>query len=291
MAIRALAGRQSGNISRAQLLELGLSKGAINGRLRRAALVYRYPGVYALPPARQDAQALIHAAVLAGGATAVASHASAAWLWGFLPHYKPPPEISLPTGDRRPRHILTHRCPSLQPRDVTRQRGVPATTRARTVLDLAPRLTEKALTRLVNDARRENHLRLEALGDVLDRNPLHHGTKLLRRFVDDPRNPTDSPFEDEFMAFVKKYGLPTPQTNIWLHSRKVDVFYPEASLIVELDGRDFHDDEDAFRDDRERDTENLKHGLITMRITADRLKLSPGYEAERLMEIYSGRVS
>ena len=68
--IRALAGRQSGNISRAQLLGVGLSEGAINGRFRRGALVYRYPGVYALAPARMDAQALIAAAVLAIGIAA-----------------------------------------------------------------------------------------------------------------------------------------------------------------------------------------------------------------------------
>jgi hypothetical protein len=102
-----------------------------------------------------------------------------------------------------------------------------------------------------------------------------------------PGNPTDSPFEDDFLAFVNRFGLPMPQTNVWLHGRKVDVFYPEANLIVELDGRNFHDDQDAFRDDRERDTENLKHGLTTMRMTRDRLELTPGYEAERLMEIYS----
>jgi hypothetical protein len=119
---------------------------------------------------------------------------------------------------------------------------------------------------------------------------LHPGTKLLRPFLQDPRNPTDSTFEDDFLAFVKQYGLPMPQTNVWLHGRKVDVFYPEAKLIVELDGRDFHNDHDAFRDDRERDTENLKHGLTTMRITTDRLELTSGYEADRLMEIYRRRV-
>ena len=228
MAIRALGGRQSGNISRTQLRALGLSRGAIDARLRTGALVYRYPGVYALAPARMDPQALIAAAVLAGGPDAAASHASAAWLWGFLPRYDPTPEITLTTGDRRPRNILTHRCPSLQPRDITRQRGVPTTTRARTILDIAPQLTEKALIRLVNDERREGRVRPEALQDIIERNPLHPGTKLLRPFAEDPRNPTDSPFEDDFMAFARKYRLPMPQTNIWLHGRKVDVFYPEA---------------------------------------------------------------
>ena len=142
----------------------------------------------------------------------------------------------------------------------------------------------------MNDQRRENYLRLEALSDVLDRNRLHAGTKLLRPFVENPRNPTDSPLEDEFLAFVKAYRLPMPQTNIRLHGRKVDVFYPEANLIIELDGQGFHNDPDAFRDDRERDTENLKHGLATMRMTTDRLKLTPGYEADRFMEIYRRRV-
>jgi hypothetical protein len=277
-------------VTRAQLLEAGLTEGGVDRRLRNGSLAPRYRGVYALAPARVDPQALIAAAVLAGGPTAVASHGSAAWLWDFLPRYEPPPEISLPTGDRRPRHILSHRCPSLLPRDITRQRGVPTTTPARTALDLAPRLSKKQLTRLVNDQLRDGYLKPAALRDVLERNPLHPGTKLLRRFVENPRNPTDSPFEDDFMAFVKKYDLPIPQTNIRLHGRKVDAFYPEANLIIELDGQDFHDDEDAFRDDRERDSENLRHGLTTMRMTTDRLKLTPDYEAERLMEIYRDRV-
>ena len=270
---------------------VGLSEGAIDARLRSGALARRYPGVYALAPARQDPQALIAAAVLAGGPHAVASHASAGWLWGFLPHYEPPPEISLPTGDRRPRHILAHRCPSLQPRDVTHQHGVPTTTRARTLLDIAPRLTGKQLTRLVNDQRRDGRVRLAALDDVITRNPYHPGTKLLTPFAtSNPGNPTRSPFEDDFLAFVAKYGLPTPQINVHVNGREVDAFFPEANLIVECDGWEFHRDHDAFRDDRERDTENLKHGLTTMRLTKDRLELTPGYEAERLMEIFSRRV-
>ena len=287
MAVRELAGRQFGNLNRRQLVDCGLGLGAIKARVRNGTLVTRYPGVYSIAPPRSDPPALIAAAVLAGGPAAVASHASAAWLWGFVPHYEPPPQISLPTGDRRPRHIDTHRCPSLAPRDLTRQHGVPTTTPARTVLDLAPRLTHKQLTRLVNDQRRDGRLRLAALDDLIARNPLHPGTKLLRPFIDNPRNPTDSPFEDDFLTFVTKYGLPMPQTNVWLHGRNVDAYFPEAGLIIELDGRDFHNDQDAFRDDRERDTENLKHGLTTIRMTTDRLKLTPGHEAKRLMEILS----
>jgi very-short-patch-repair endonuclease len=285
VAVRQLAGRQSGNVARRQLLSLGLGQHAINARLRNGSFVARYHGVYALAPARQDAQALIAAAVLAGGPTAVASHASAAWLWGFLKRWERPPEISLPTGDRRPRHILTHRCPSLQPRDMTRQRGVPTTTPARTALDLAPRLTRKQLTRLVNNARLEGYLKLAALEDVLARNPLRPGTKLLRPFVDHPTNPTRSGFEDAFPVFAAKSGLPRFEQNAWVNGREVDVLFREQRVIVELDSRDYHMDEEAFEDDRERDVENLKHGFITVRVTEERFENTPDAEAGRLLEI------
>jgi hypothetical protein len=288
-AVRALAGRQSGNISRRQLLGLGLSAEAIKARRRNGSFVTRYNGVYAIAPARQDPQALIAAAVLAGGPTAVASHASAAWLWDFLPRYQRPPEISLPTGDRRPRHVIIHRCPSLAPRDITRQRAIPTTTPARTALDLAPCLPEKQRRRLVNDARDSGYLRLPALREVLDRNPYHPGAKLLRGFLENPTRPTKSPFEDDFLAFVARYGLPQPEINFPFNGRILDVFFAEHGVIVELDGWDFHRDRDSFEEDRDRDAEHLKLGLVTVRITRTRLARQPDYEAERLWEILDGR--
>jgi hypothetical protein len=288
-AILELARRQAGNVSRSQLLAAGLTSGGIDRRLRNGTLVTRYTGVYCLVPARQDAQAVIHAAVLAGGSDAVASHATAAFLWGFLQRYEPPPEISLPTGDRRPRHIVTHRCPSLQRRDITHQRGVPITTRARTALDLAPRLTNEQLTRLVNDERREGRLGTDALTDIVDRNPLHPGAKLLRPFIDSPHNPTNSGFEDDFLAFTAKYGLPTPEINFRFNGRKLDAFFPQYGLIVECDGWPYHRDRQKFEDDRERDADHLDHGLATVRITKTRFDDTPDREAARLRRILSRR--
>jgi len=224
--------------------------------------------------------------VLAGGPTAVASHASAAWLWGFISRYEPPPVISLPTGDRRPRHILTHRCLSLTPGDITRQRDIPATSPARTALDLAPQLTRKQLTRLINDARHDGNLRHAVLLDVVERNPRHPGTKLLWPFVDDDApNPTDSPFEDDFKAFVTRYGLPKPEFNFPFNGRKLDVLFPEYGVIVELDGWRSHRQREAFEDDRERDADHLDHALVTIRITKRRFDRQPAYEATRLKRI------
>ena len=259
-----------------------MSRGWIQHELRIGTLLIRSHGIYCQAPARADPQALIAAAVLAAGPTAVASHASAAFLWGLLPRFERPIEVSLPTGDRRPRHILAHRCPSLQPRDITRQRGVPTTTPARTTLDLAPRLSRKELTRLVNDHLRSGYLKRPALQDVIERNRLHPGAKLLKPFADDTSNPTESPFEDAFKAFVKKYGLPTPVYNHPYNGRRLDAFWPEYGVIVELDGWDFHRQRDAFEDDRERDADHLDHDLATVRITQRRFENQPTIEAARL---------
>jgi hypothetical protein len=284
-SVRELAGRQAGHLDRRQLLSLGFSDGAIKARVRNGTLVTRHRGVYAIAPARTDPPALAYAAVLAGGPDAVASHTSAGWLWGFITHWQLPPQISLPIGDRRPRHIRTHRCPSLQPRDITRQHGVPTTTRARTLLDLAPSLTHAQLTRLVHDERREGRVRQPALADIVARNPLHPGTKLLRPFADDPTNPTNSDFEDAFRAFITKYDLPTPEINIDLARKQADVYFPHHGLIVELDGWGFHNTREAFEEDRERDAENLRHGRSTIRITRERFDTTPDREAARLHEI------
>ena len=180
-AIRELSRRQHGHVTRGQLLVVGLGSGAIGARVKAGSLVVRYPGVYAVAPARVDPPALAMAAVLACGPDAVLSHFSAAYLWGFVPRWQAPPEVTLAAGDRRPRGILTHRCRSLKPRDVRRQLGVSTTSPARTILDIAPRLPTKTLTRMVNDARLEGHLKLGALADALERNRPHPGARLLRR--------------------------------------------------------------------------------------------------------------
>ena len=120
---------------------------------------------------------------------------------------------------------------------------------------------------------------------MLARNPYHPGTRLLKPFAESAGNPTRSTFEDDFRAFIAKYDLPTPVINTMVNGREVDAYFPEHRLIVELDGWDFHKDREAFEDDRERDAENLRLGIKTIRITRDRMTKAPDREAARLGEI------
>jgi hypothetical protein len=282
--ILALAQRQHGHIARRQLLGLGLSRGAIEGRLKSGEYIAAHRGVYGIAPRRNDPVSRAAAAVLACGDGAALSHASAASLWGFLPRWRFPLEV-MADGERNRPGITAHRCQSLIPRDITRERGIRVTSPARTALDLAPRLTTKQLTRLVNNARHDGDLRPGSLQDVVQRNRYHPGAKLLTPFAEDYSNPTNSGFEDDFLAFTAKYGLPTPQVNVRLYGHQVDAYFPEHNLIVECDGWEFHRQRSAFDDDRERDAEHLRHGIPTVRITKARLDDTPDREAKRLQEI------
>jgi len=286
--LRALARRQYGHVTRAQLLEIGLGRGAIAARLANGSFVAVFAGVYAVAPGRDDPTARAAAAVLACGPTAVLSHSSAATLWGMTQRWTMPIEVTAAVDRRRP-GIATHRCTTLTRVDTRRQLGIRVTSPARTLLDIGPDTPSREFTRMVNDARRDGYVHLATLTDLLARCPHHPGAAKLKPFVHEPHGPTRSEFEDRFLAFVIRYGLPTPQFNVHLNGREVDVLFADQKLIVELDGWAFHNDRTAFADDRDRDAEMLKIGYATMRVTWERLRDSPDREAARLREILGER--
>jgi hypothetical protein len=150
-AISTLAGRQRGYVTRAQLLGLGLSPDAIDYRLKIGRLIPVHTGVYAVGHLPITGADRAFAAVLACGPGAVLSHGTAACWWGIDQRWRTPFEVIVKTARRRP-GIRTHRA-VLTRRDVRRHNGIRVTSPARTILDIAPRLTEKALRRAVNELR------------------------------------------------------------------------------------------------------------------------------------------
>jgi hypothetical protein len=286
--MRALARRQYGHVTRAQLLNLGFGRGAIAARLANGFFVAVFAGIYAVAPRREEPLARAAAAVLACGPTAVLSHSSAATLWGLTPRWRAPMEVTAAV-ERRRAGITVHRCTTLTRRDIRTNLGIRATSPARTLLDIAARTPEDQFTRMVNDARRAGYVHLATLRELVGRCSNHPGAGKLKVFVDEPHGPTRSQFEDRFRALVRDYGLPTPVINTYVYGREVDALFPEHRLIVELDGWDFHKDRTEFVDDREKDSEMLKHGYATMRVTWERLQDVPGREAARLLEILGDR--
>jgi hypothetical protein len=208
-------------------------------------------------------------------------------LWGFWKRWEWPAEVTIPI-DRRPRGIRTHLRPSLLSADVTIHFGVRVTTPARTLLDIAPRLSDKALARVVNDARISKHLHLSHLTHLLARHPRHPSTARLAALLTS-RAPTHSPLEDKFLPFCERFGLPTPRINTHVGGYEVDAFFEAERVIVELDGYEFHSDRKTFESDRERDAHALANGCVTVRITEPRLDNAPEREASRLHAILKAR--
>jgi hypothetical protein len=287
-AIAALGAKQHGNVTRQQLLGLGLSSGAIENRLKAGRLHRVYPGVYGVgkPPVTPLERA--SAAVLACGPGAALSHRSAMTLWGFLKRWERPLHVTV-LGDRRPRGIEVHRSTALTRRDLTKQLGIRVTSPARTLLDAAPSLADKTLKRAVNDARLSTYLHLPDLADVIERFPRHVGAKRLSAVLSRPGGPTRSEWEDFFPAFCEWHDLPVPLMSVRVAGYEVDALFPVERVIVELDSWEYHSSRDAFERDRDRDADNLAAGFETVRITWDRMVLTPSKEAKRLDVVLEAR--
>jgi predicted transcriptional regulator of viral defense system len=284
-AIAALARKQHGYIKRSQLLELGLTARAIEYRIEIGRLIPVYAGVYAVGHVPLGQEARAHAAVLACGDGAVVSHQSAAALWKYVKHWPTRIEVTAPT-DRHRKGITAHRTKTLTRDDIDRQLGVPVTSPARTVFDMAPRYkTDAALRRFVNDARLTYTLHLSSLAELLARHPHQPATKRLMPFVDKPTGMTRSELEDLFVDFARRYGLPQPTINKRKARREPDFLFPEERVIVEIDSWKFHGDRGSFERDRDRDADNLAEGIVTVRVTEERLTGAPEREAARLHKV------
>ena len=286
--IAQIAAGQHGNVTRTQLVALGISDQALAREVRAGRLYRVYRSVYSVGRPPTTAQEFASAAVLACGPRAALSHDSAMALWGLWKRWTFPLHVTV-ANDRRPKGITVHRVAGLLRRDVTTEADVRVTSPARTLLDCAPQMAAKALTRRVNDARRGDLLTLGDLEDVVRRFPLHPGAPLLAPLARTTQNPTRSPFEDDFLPFCLRFGLPTPRLNTVIAGHEVDAFFEAERVIVELDGWDFHSDRESFEDDRERDATMLALQIPTVRITKRRLRGQPEREAARLHTILESR--
>ncbi|MDX6622529.1 MAG: hypothetical protein QOE75_461 [Solirubrobacterales bacterium] len=211
------------------------------------------------------------AAVLAASPGAVLSHRSAAALWGIRSNHGGPIDVTSPSKAKSHRLIRRHEG-GLPPDEVTIRDGIPVTTVPRTIFDLAaesPQAVEPAL-------RQAEYLRLYdslSLLDLLDRYRGHRGNRAIRaalaRLKETPGR-TRSDFEERFVAFLDRYGLPRPYFNAWIQLEfdrfQADCLWPDQRLIVELDSWSAHGTRSAFRNDKARDRKLAVAGYTTTRI-------------------------
>jgi very-short-patch-repair endonuclease len=286
-AIAALAERQHGVVARRQLETLGIGRGAIDRRIRCGRLRPIHHGVYGVGHSALSREGRWMAAVLASGPGAVLSHQSAAALWGLRPTGRASVDVTTPRDLRRRPGIHRH-CAVLLPDEITTRNGIPITTPARTLLDLAAVLPEQAVRRAINEAEVLRLADATALHVLIARHPGHRGISKLR---DHHPAPTRSELEARFLAFLAEAVLPRPNVNTVIEGVEVDFAWPNHRLIAELDGFAFHATRRAFEQDRARDRRLQAHGWRVVRITWRQLHDDPERLADELAALLGLRAT
>jgi very-short-patch-repair endonuclease len=226
------------------------------------------------------------AAVLACGARSLLSHDSAAALWRMRA-MKGEPEregsrpreihVSVPgPGTRLREGIRVHRRSGLMRADLSRREGIPVTSPALTLIDLATRLAEPELEAAVSDADKLGLIDPEMLRTALDEHSGWSGVPSLCKVLDRRTfRLTDSELERCFLRLVDRAGLPRPLTQQRVNGFKVDFYWPELGLVVETDGLRYHRTPSQQSRDRIRDQAHAATGLMVLRFTHAQVRFDP----------------
>jgi very-short-patch-repair endonuclease len=261
-----------GVVSRAELAAMGVSGAAVDAWVRRARLHPVHRGVYAVGHRVLRVEGRRLAGVLACGPGAVLSHGSAGAHCGLLHTDPARVEVTAATSRRGPAAIRLHRARSLDARDTTTHRGIPTTTVARTLLDLAATVKAAHLERALAQAERLQLYDHAAITDVLARTNGHRGQRALAEATAREPKFTRSDFESRVLRIARRAGLPEPDVNAVLsaldHPRvEVDLHWPAHRLIVETDGWETHRTRPAFEADRAKDAALTAAGYRVVRLT------------------------
>jgi len=279
-----LANVQYGVVSTAQMEALGYSRDAISYAARSGRLHRLHQGVYAVGHTSLTWESRCLAAVLASAPGAVASHASAAWLWGLLRSRPEAFHVTAPTRRHARKRIRLHFAPLIEEdRAICEQ--IPVTSVARTLLDYAASATPPRLARVLERAEERNLLDIDPIDRLMRRVPGHRGVARLRRALDIYRPEpvfTRSGLERRFLELVRRYHLPNPSMNFQEGGYELDAYWPAERFAVELDVYETHGSRAAFESDREREEELLLQGIETIRVTGPRLKREPRQVLERV---------
>jgi very-short-patch-repair endonuclease len=263
--VAAIAATQHGLVTGKQVL------GAVGRDTRRKwvnagrLIRYRYGVLLVAGVPRTEWQPLM-AACLAVGPFVAASHRSAAMLHEFPAIARPPdPEITVYGADsRRLSHVVGHRSDFLDPADQCRVRNIPATSAARTIVDMGRYVTTPLQVRMLDHAKRRRLCTYEEVAACLERigGRGRPGSGRLRAAVErrlgSGFDPGDSGLEASVVAAIRRRKAPRfvqqHQVVCGRHVYLIDIAWPDVRIGIEVKG-DVHLDPSVA--DNDADRENL----------------------------------
>jgi very-short-patch-repair endonuclease len=291
--IAALADEQHGVVEHCQLVDRGYTREAIRHRVESGRLHPRYRGVYTVGHRTLTREGHLMAAVLAYGPNAVLSHRSAAALWGLRPDGGMKFDVTVPGTSRKQRpKIRVHRARRLHPADVTVVDNIPVTSLARTLIDLAAVVHPTTLVKAIEASERLELFDLTGIDAAIARAPTRKGVRRLRTALAAYRPPptTKSRLERDTLKRLHARGMPEPHINSSVHGEEADLHWPNARLIVELDGAPYHRSPRELARDRRKDAIWTRHGEAVLRFTDERLETDMTGAISDVIAVYEQRL-
>lgn len=271
-----LAGRQHGLIALRQCERLDLSRRQIQWFIRTGAMIRVRPGVYRWCGAVPSWEMMAMASVLAAGEGAALSHRSAGRLWGLLAAEPGPLEITCARWLRLA-GVTAHQH-RLVAKETTRRDGIPVTTPARTLLDLAESCATSELGRLIDDALRRDLTTLGTLETLL-RNHEGRGRRRRSPMRDALRDrgagydPCANDWEQQMQTLYDRMGLPAGVRQFPVRTRRrryvIDRALPELKIGIEFQGRAYHGTRSGFDYDSRRRNDLTQAGWLMLDFTTN----------------------
>ncbi len=226
-----------------------------DGAIDHAVLVGRlhrvFRGAYSLGHPNVSELGRLRAATLACGNGAVASHRSAGALLGLLD--KGPVVIDVIAPGARGRKIdgiRFHRVRAPRLEETGTVDGIPCTSPARTLVDLAGTVGDWTLRSAFERAAQRRMLDIAAIEAAID--PGRRGIRSLTALIEQWRSAAPlaekgrlkSPLEAKVLPLLVQRNLPTPLLNAPVEIAngriEVDFLWPDHRFALEADSRDFH---------------------------------------------------
>lgn len=272
-----LASVQHGCISLQQALGCGLSRDAVFRRARSGRWTRLLPRVYAVTGAPRTWEQRLVAATLWAGDDAVVAGASAAALWGFPGFGRGPVEVADPSRRRSPRGVVLRRM-DVDARDRTNLDEHAVTTAARTLVEVAPRLSRKSFDAAFHHCL---HARIATIGGFRDlalrhSGPGRAGGPALREALcayGDGGRAAASPLEARLARLLHRSALPPSvrqhEVRVGGRRRYLDFAWPDCRVALEADGYRWHSSRSAWESDRARLRELRRAGWTVVQVTHD----------------------
>ena len=272
---------------------MGIPEGTIDEWIGCGLLHPIHPGVYAVGHPVLAPGAELLAAVLACGPRAVLSHRSAAELWGMLePREHMAIQVTAPGhGLDGPQGIYLHKTKVLSSYDCSVVDGIPLTSAARTVFDVASQATRSEVAAAYEVGLIDHRFTRDDMIKMAIRLKGRRGIAKVRALIDRDAPPTVTVREAHRMLLelIRDSSMPHPKTEVPIGRYRADICWPETKLVVEMDSSRWHNSPGKIEHDKRRDAELAALGYLTLRVTWHQLTKEPVAAIARIAATYATR--